>query len=168
MAVTRRWVIAAAIVLPVGVPIRVHAQNAEARFVEMAYASALFQERISSLAAAKDTQPGIKALAERIHNFRAAQLPELVRLAGTFGVQLHDTLDLELRSIIENIEPLDSLALSRRYAEIETQALDKEIAAYEAAVRAGPQPVRDYAAATLEILRHLGKAARSELAAVGP
>ncbi|WP_245930660.1 DUF4142 domain-containing protein [Methylobacterium radiodurans] len=147
---------------------KLHADDAAGRFVEAAYASALFQARISSIAAAKDPRPGIKVLAERVRDFRTAQLPELARLAATAGVEVRDTLDLELRSIVENIEPLDYLALSRRYAEVETQALGREIAAYEDATRSEAQPVREYAAATLERLRDLSKAARAELAAVAP
>jgi len=163
----RRRAVLAALLLCAASPTRGYAQEASRRFVEAAYASALFQARISAIAAAKDTRPGIKALAERVRDFRATQLPELARLANASGIKVHDTLDLELRSIVENIEPLDYLALSRRYAETETQALDKEIAAYEDAARSGPPPVRDYAATTLERLGHPGPAARGE-AAAGP
>ncbi|MER2269721.1 DUF4142 domain-containing protein [Methylobacterium oxalidis] len=168
MAVIGRRAVLAVLVSWAAQPGRARADEAGRRFIEAAYASAVFQARISEIAAAKDPRPNIKALAERVRDFRAAQLPELARLAKISGIELHDTLDLELRSIVENIEPLDYLALSRRYAEVETQALEKEIAAYEDAVRSGPQPVRDYASATAEKLRELGKTAKEELAAVGP
>jgi len=165
---TRFRAVLMALALCAAQPACAQAQDDAGRFVEAAYASALFQERISRLVAAKDPRPGIKALAARVRDFRAAQLPALGRLAAVVGVEVRDTLDLELRSIIENIEPLDYLALSRRYAEAESQALDKEIAAYELAARSGSQEVRDYAAATLERLRGFGKEARDELAAAGP
>ncbi|WP_336491310.1 DUF4142 domain-containing protein [Methylobacterium nigriterrae] len=168
MAMTRCWLILAALAFWGITPALPQPPDAGRRFVEAAYASALFQARISGIAAAKDVRPGIKALAERVRDFRKAQLPELAQLAKASGVEVHDTLDRELRSIVENIEPLDYLALSRRYAEVETQALEKEINAYEDVARAGPQPVQDYAAATLEKLRELRKAAKDGLAAVAP
>ncbi len=168
MAVTGRWMALAAAAFWAASVAEPHADDAAGRFVEAAYSSALFQARISRIAASKDPRPGIKALAERVRDFRTAQLPELARLAGTAGIRVRDTLDLELRSIVENIEPLDYLALSRRYVEVETQALGREISAYEDAARSEVQPVREYAAATLERLRDLSKAAQTELAAVAP
>ncbi|MHB2210738.1 DUF4142 domain-containing protein [Methylobacterium sp. CM6257] len=168
MAVTGRWMAFAALAFwAVGVS-RPHADEVASRFIEAAYASALFQAQISRITAAKDPRPGIKALAERVRDFRASQVPELARLAGTTGVTVRDTLDLELRSIVENIEPLDYLALSRRYAEVETQALGREIAVYENAARSEAQQIRDYAAATLSTIRELNKAAQTELAAIAP
>ncbi len=145
-----------------------HANDATGRFIEAAYSSALFQAQISRIAAAKEPRPGIKSLAERVRDFRTAQLPELARLAGDAGVEVRNTLDRELRSIVENIEPLDYLALSRRYAEVETQALSLEIAAYEDATRSEAQAVREYVAATLGTLRDLRKVSQAELAAVAP
>ncbi|GJD59820.1 DUF4142 domain-containing protein [Methylobacterium dankookense] len=147
---------------------RPHADDAAGRFIEAAYSSAVFQDRISRIAAAKDTRPGVKALAERVRDFRASQLPELARLAGVTGVEVRDTLDLELRSIVENIEPLDYLALSRRYAEVEVQAIGREIAVYEGAAQSDAQPIRDYIAATLGRLRDLEAGAKLELSAVAP
>jgi hypothetical protein len=35
--------------------------------------------------------------------------------------------------LIDNLEPLDSLALARRYAELQVQALEQETKAYESA-----------------------------------
>jgi len=168
MAVTRRWLSCSALALWFIGSSQSYADEAASRFIESAYASAVFQVRISRITAAKDPRPSIKALAERVHDFRAAQLPELARIAEAIGVGVRDMLDLELRSIIENIEPLDYLALSRRYAEVEVQALSREIVAYENAARSEVQEIRDYAAATLGKLRDLNKAAQTELAAVMP
>ncbi|MBK3402886.1 DUF4142 domain-containing protein [Methylorubrum populi] len=168
MAVIGRRAALVALVLLAVQPARSRADDDAGRFVEAAYASAVFQERISRVAAAKATRPGIKVLAERVRDFRSAQLPTLGRLAAAVGIEVRDTLDLELRSIVENIEPLDYLALSRRYAEVESQALEKEIAAYEEAARSSSQQVRGYAATHLETLRSFGKEARDELKAVGP
>ncbi|SOR32471.1 conserved exported protein of unknown function [Methylorubrum extorquens] len=168
MAVTRRWLSCSALALWFIGSSQSYADEAASRFIESAYASAVFQARISRITAAKDPRPGIKALAERVHDFRAAQLPELARIAEAIGVGVRDMLDLELRSIVENIEPLDYLALSRRYAEVEVQALSREIVAYENAARSEVQEIRDYAAATLGKLRDLNKAAQTELAAVMP
>ena len=169
MAVIGRRSVLATLILCAASPKRAYAQNAAQRFVEAAYASAVFQARISEIVATKEARPEIKALAERVRDFRATQLPELVQLARGAGIEVRDTLDLELRSIVENMEPLDFLALSRRYAEVETQkTLDKEISAYEEAARSGPQSIREYASATLGRLRDLGKTARDGLAAVRP
>jgi putative membrane protein len=168
MAMIRRRMALAVLALWLASPARPRADEATRRFIEAAYSSAVFQAQISRIAAAKDTRPGIKALAERVRDFRASQLPELARLAGSVGVGVRDTLDLELSSIVENIEPLDYLALSRRYAEVEVQALRHEITAYEDAARSEAQPVREYAASTLERLRDLNNTAQAERAAVGP
>ena len=168
MAVIGRRSVLTALLVCAASPKGAFAQDAAQRFVEAAYASAVFQAHISGIAATKEARPEIKALAERVRDFRATQLPELVQLARGAGIEVRDTLDLELRSIVENMEPLDFLALSRRYAEVETQVLDKEISAYEEAARSGPQSIREYASATLGRLRDLGKAARDGLAAVRP
>ena len=168
MAVTGRWLAFAALTLWIVGVSRPHADEAAGRFIEAAYASAVFQAKISRITASKDPRPGIKALAERVRDFRASQLPELAQLAGKTGVEVRDTLDLELRSIVENIEPLDYLALSRRYAEVEVQALGREIVAYEEGARSEAQPIRDYVAATLGRLRDLEAAAQAELSAVAP
>lgn len=168
MAVTGRWMAFAALALWVVGASGSHAIDTTGRFIETAYASALFQAQISRITAAKDPRPGIKVLAERVRDFRASQVPELARLAETTGFGVRDTLDLELRSLVENIEPLDYLALSRRYTEVEVQALGREIAAYEEAARSDAQPIRDYVAATLGRLRDLEMAAKIELSAVAP
>ena len=168
MAMTGRCMAFAALTLWVLGVSRLYADEATSRFIESAYASAQFQAKISRITAAKDPRPGIKALAERVRDFRASQVPDLARLAEATGVRVRDTLDLELRSIVENIEPLDYLALSRRYAEVETQALGREIAAYEEATRSDAQPIRDYVATTLGRLRDLEMAAKTELSAVAP
>ena len=168
MAMIGRRAVLAVLFLCAGAPARAETQDAARRFVEAAYASAVFQARISAIAAGKDTRPEIKALAGRVRDYRAAQLPGLSRLAQASGIEVRDTLDLEMRSIVENMEPLDYLALSRRYAETETQALDREIPAYEEAVRSGPPSIRDYAAKVLGDLRDLGESAREARGTVGP
>jgi cytochrome c-type protein NapC len=47
--------------------------------------------------------------------------------------------DFEHRKVVENLEPLDYLALSRRYAEVRIQALEQEIRGYDAAEQASDE-----------------------------
>ncbi|WP_293856098.1 DUF4142 domain-containing protein [uncultured Alsobacter sp.] len=138
------------------------------RFVEAAYASALFQAQISNTAASRDVRPEVKRLAERVAALKDGQIAELAGLARAAGIEVRDTLDLELRTIAENLEPLDFLAMSRRYVEVETQALDREIAAYREAAAGGAVAIRDYARGMLPRLEELATAARSTWNAVKP
>ena len=69
--------------------------------------------------------------------FRAEQLGRLRRIAEERGLQLPKEEEFEHKVVLENLEPLDYLALSRRYAEVQVQALEQEIRGYEAAAQ-GP------------------------------
>ena len=62
--------------------------------------------------------------------------------------------EFEHQVVIENLEPLDYLALSRRYAEVQMQALDQELGIYRAASRSPHQAIKTFAD---EILPELEK-----------
>jgi len=69
--------------------------------------------------------------------------------------------NFEHRVLLENLEPLDHLELSRRYAEVQVQALEQEIQGYTAATQAADEGVKEYAAAILpELQRRLEAALR--------
>lgn len=144
------------------------ADPAAARFVEAAYASAQFQDRISKAAQGRDLRPEAKALTQEVGAYRDRQIPALVNLAKGAGVPVRDALDRELRSVAENLEPLNGLELSRRYAEAEAQALDKEVGVYDEAARSGPDSVKTFAGRELPELQRLRDLARSAFDNVKP
>jgi predicted outer membrane protein len=88
---------------------------AGAEFVQPAYNLSLFQARASELAAGKETRAETKDFTAQMREFRTSQLESLKELAGQQGVVLREDLNVELRSILDNMKPLDSLELSRRY-----------------------------------------------------
>ena len=138
------------------------------RFLAFAYSSAMLQERASTLAASKDTRPEVKDFAREMARFRAEQLGRLRRIAEERGLQLPKEEEFEHKVVLENLEPLDYLALSRRYAEIQVQALEQEIRGYEAAAQGPDEGMKRLAAETLGQLRTRQDAARRMEAAVKP
>jgi putative membrane protein len=105
------------------------------RFLGFAYSSAMLQERVSTLATSKDTRPEVKEFARDMAQFRRQQLGNLRAVAQERGLKLPGAEEFEHRVVLENLEPLDHLELSRRYAEVEVQALEQEIRGYEAAAQ---------------------------------
>jgi putative membrane protein len=138
------------------------------RFLAFAYSSAMLQERASTLAASKDTRPEVKDFAREMTLFRAEQLGRLRRIAEERGLQVPKEEEFEHKVVLENLEPLDYLALSRRYAEIQVQALEQEIRGYEAAAQGPDEGMKRLAAETLGQLRTRQDAARRMEAAVKP
>jgi predicted outer membrane protein len=131
------------------------------RFLAFAHSSTVMQARASELAAGRDTRPEVKAFASEMAQFRIEQLVRLRATAQARGIVLSEVDTFEHRVILENLEPLDYLALSRRYAEIEIQALTQEIQAYEAAAGGADVGLRQLAAQTLPQLgQHLVSAKR--------
>jgi putative membrane protein len=160
--------------LPVPEGLRAQSPPAEARpvdparFLAFAYSSAMLQERASTLAASKDTRPEVKDFAREMTRFRAEQLGRLRRIAEERGLQVPKEEEFEHKVVLENLEPLDYLALSRRYAEIQVQALEQEIRGYEAAAQGPDEGMKRLAAETLGQLRTRQDAARRMEAAVKP
>jgi putative membrane protein len=86
------------------------------RFLAFAYSSAMLQERVSTLAASKDTRPEVKEFAREMARFRGEQLGRLRRIAEERGFQLPKEEEFQHKVVLANLEPLDYLALSRRYS----------------------------------------------------
>jgi putative membrane protein len=148
-------------------PARSQAQVDPARFLAFAHSSAVLQERASTLAASKDTRPEVKEFAREMARFRAEQLARLRTIAQERAVPLPKE-EFEHKVVLENLEPLDYLALSRRYAEVQVQALGQEIRGYEAAAQGPDEGLKRLAAGTLGQLRTRQDAARRMEAAVKP
>lgn len=130
------------------------------RFFGFAYSSAVLQERASTLAASKDTRPEVQEFAREMARFRGQQLGRLRAVAQERGLRLPGEEDFEHRVVLENLEPLDYLALSRRYAEVQVQALEQEIRGYEAAARATDENTKRLSAEMLSQLPQRLDAAR--------
>jgi predicted outer membrane protein len=137
-------------------------------FLRLAHSSAVTQARAAELAATRDTRPEVKAYAQRMVAFRREQLPKLQAAAQAARTALPAVLEMEHRVVLENLEPLDYLALSRRYAEFQVQALDQEIQIYAGGAAGPSEAIRPLAAETAPRLRELLEQARQVTEAVGP
>jgi putative membrane protein len=168
------------IVLPEAIPVvRAQGQGASAsatqtrpiepqEFVRLAYSSAPLQAQAAKLAASRDTRPEVKDYAASAANFRASLLQRLEAFARERSIPLPAMKEFEHQVIIENLEPLDALELSRRYAEIQVQALDREISIYQAASRSPHQEIKDFAAEVLPELQQRLKDAQTMYDAIKP
>lgn len=76
--------------------------------------------------------------------------------------------EFEHQVVLENLEPLDYLALSRRYAEIQMQALGQEIGIYRAASRSRNQDIVAFASQVLPDLERQQADARKMHETVKP
>ena len=103
------------------------------RFLSLAHSSNAMQTRASELVASRDTRPEARSLANTMLEFRRALGPRLEGVARERSLTLPTALELEHQTLFENLEPLDALELSRRYAEVELQALEQELLIYRAA-----------------------------------
>jgi putative membrane protein len=137
-------------------------------FVRLAHSSASVQSRAAELAATRDTRPEAKAYAQRMMEFRRGQLLRLEGAARDNKVPIPTSAELQHRQILENLEPLDYLALSRRYAEFQIQALEQEMQIYGGAANSPDGWLRSLAAETAPELRRLLEDAREMRRAVGP
>jgi predicted outer membrane protein len=139
------------------------------RFLGFAHSSAVLQERASKLAASKDTRPEVREFAREMARFREGQLERLRAVARERGLRLPGPEEeLEHRVVLQNLEPLDYLALSRRYAEVQVQALEQEIRGYEAASRGADEATKQLSAEMLPQLRPRLEAAHRMHDAVKP
>jgi predicted outer membrane protein len=137
-------------------------------FVRLAYSSASLQSQAARLAIGRDTRPEVKDYAASAADFRASLLQRLETFAKERGMPLPAMKEFEHQVIIENLEPLDALELSRRYAEIQVQALDREIGIYQAASRSPHQEIKEFAAQVLPELQQRLKGAQTMYDAIKP
>jgi putative membrane protein len=137
------------------------------RFLSFVLSSATLQERAASLAASRDTRPEVKAFAAEMARFRGPQIERLRAFARERGIDvLEGTAEFEHRVVLRNLEPLDYLALSRRYAEVQAQALEQEVRGYEAAAAGRDAALKALAEEMLPHLRPRLEEARNVIDAV--
>jgi putative membrane protein len=139
-----------------------------AAFIESGYSPAQFQSRISRVVAQKEVRPEAKALASAVLAYRERQIPAIAELAKTVGIGVRNTLDRESLAIAENLTPLDGLELSRRYLEVEIQALEKEAELYQEVARSGSESVRAFAQREVSTVKQMADTARSAYNAAKP
>ncbi len=120
------------------------------------------------MAAGRDTRPEVKEYAAAAADFRAGLLQRLEAFGRERSIPLPATKEFEHQVIIENLEPLDALELSRRYAEIQVQALDREIGIYQAASRSPHQEIKEFAVQALPELQQRLKGAQTMYDAIKP
>jgi predicted outer membrane protein len=137
-------------------------------FVRLAYSFASLQSQAARLAAGRDTRPEVKDYAASAADFRASLLQRLEAFARVRRIPLPAMKEFEHQVIIENLEPLDALELSRRYAEIQVQALDREIGIYQAASRSAHQEIKEFATQVLPELQQRLKGAQTMYDAIKP
>jgi len=123
--------------------------------------------RASELVAARDTRPEARSFAQGMLELRRALAPKLEGLARERGLTLPTVLEFEHQAIIENLEPLDSLELSRRCAEVEVQALEQELGIYRA-VPASDEAIRVLANDTVPKLEERLDEAQRARQSLGP
>jgi putative membrane protein len=143
------------------------AKQGVAEFVVSARSSAMLQLKAAEIAAKSDARPEAKQFAQEMTGFRQAHLRAIEALATANKIALPAELNFEQKVLIENLAPLDFLALSRRYAELQVQALEQETQEYEqAANQAGAAAglITEY----LPQLRQQLDRARGMAKAVGP
>lgn len=139
------------------------------RFLGFAHSSAVLQERASGRAGAEDPRPEVKEFAREMARFRGQQVERLRAVAQERSLRLPGPEEeLEHRVVLQNLEPLDYLALSRRYAEVQVQALEQEIRGYEAASRGADDATKQLSAEMLPQLRPRLEAAHRMHDAVKP
>ena len=138
------------------------------QILSLAFSSATLQARAAQIAAERETRPEVRRFAQTAVEFRTEHLRRLEALARDYGLTLPAVMEFEHQVILENLEPLDFLALSRRYAEVQVQALEQELQIYQAALRAPDEALSSFARQTLPQLEQQLEVARKALAAVQP
>jgi predicted outer membrane protein len=139
-----------------------------ADFMRLAHSSAALQARAAELAASRDTRPEARAFAQKMVAFRREQIPKLEGAARANGLPISNILDFEHQAILENLQPLDQLELSRRYAEVQIQALQQELQIYDAGAGAPAEWVNLLVEELRLELRRMLEAAVRMREAVGP
>ncbi|WP_201861220.1 DUF4142 domain-containing protein [Microvirga soli] len=137
-------------------------------FLRLAYSSATLQGQAAKLAASRETRPEVRSFAASAADFRFGLLQRLEALARERSLPLPSVKEFEHQVVIENLEPLDYLALSRRYAEIQVQALGQEIGIYQAASRSPSTEIKTFAEQVLPELQRQQEGAQKMYEAVRP
>jgi predicted outer membrane protein len=137
-------------------------------FLRLAYSSASLQEQAAQLAASRETRPEVKQFAVAAAEFRAGLLQRIEAFAGGRGMPPPSARTFEHQVLLENLEPLDHLELSRRYAEMEVEALEQELGIYRAASRSPQRDVMAFAEEVLPELQRQRSAAQQMFDAVRP
>ena len=137
------------------------------RFLSLAQSSNALQTRASELVTSRDTRPEVRSLAQAMLEFRRGLSSTLEGLARERKLKPPTVLEFEHQAVLENLEPLDALELSRRYAEVEIQALEQELQIYRAAP-ASDESLRAFANDTAPKLQQHLEDARRARQAIGP
>lgn len=137
-------------------------------FFRLAYSSSSLQGQAAKLAASRETRPEVKSYAVAASEFRQGLLQQIEAFAKERGMQLPTVKEFEHQVIIENLEPLDYLALSRRYAEIQVQALEQELGIYRAASRSPHPEIKSFADQVLSELEKQHEGAQKMYEAIRP
>jgi predicted outer membrane protein len=137
-------------------------------FIRFAHSIAVVQARAAEVAASRQTRPEVKAFAEKMVEFRRNQIHKLEGVAREGNITIPAKPEREHRLILENLEPLDFLALSRRYAEFQFQALEQELQIYARATTGQQEWPKVFAAGVTPELQRLLDEARKVKNAVGP
>jgi putative membrane protein len=137
-------------------------------FLRLAHSSAVLQARAAELAATRDTRPEVRGFAGRMAEFRREQIASLLSAARERTLTISPVPTFEHKVILENLQPLDSLELSRRYSEVQVQALELEMQAYALAESSPDAWVVGVARDTKAHLQGLLDEARQVRQAVGP
>jgi predicted outer membrane protein len=137
-------------------------------FLRLAYSSATLQGQAAKLAASRETRPEVRSFAAAAADFRLGLLQRIEAFAKERSLPLPSVKEFEHQVVIENLEPLDYLALSRRYAEIQVQALVQEIGIYQAAARSPSTEIKTFAEQTLPELQRQQEGAQKMYEAVRP
>jgi putative membrane protein len=137
-------------------------------FLRLAYSSATLQGQAARLAANRETRPEVRSFAAPAADFRLGLLQRIEAFAKERSLPLPSVKEFEHQVIIDNLEPLDYLALSRRYAEIQLQALGQEIGIYQAAARSPSAEIKGFAEQVLPELQRQQEGAQKMYEAVRP
>ena len=137
-------------------------------FLRLAYSSATLQGQAAKLAASRETRPEVKTYAAAAADFRLGLLQRIEAFARERNLPLPAEKEFEHRVIIENLEPLDYLALSRRYAEIQVQALEQELGIYQAAARSPSEEIKAFATQVLTDLQQQREGAKKMYETIKP
>ncbi|PVE20689.1 hypothetical protein DC522_30870 [Microvirga sp. KLBC 81] len=149
-----------------GVPAQTRTIDPE-EFLRLAYSSATLQGQAAKLASSRETKPEVRSYATAAADFRLGLLQRIETFARERRMTLPSVKEFEHQVIIENLEPLDYLALSRRYAEIQIQALDQELGIYRTASQSAHQEVKSFAEQVLPELQKQREEAQKMYDAVG-
>ena len=139
-----------------------------ASFLRLAHSSAVLQSSAAQLVASREARPEARAFAQLMVEFRREQIPKLEAAARDHQLAVPSVQEFEHQVILENLQPLDFLALSRRYAEIQVQALEQELRGFTSAESSPNDWLKNLANETRPRLQHLLDEARQMQKAVGP